>query len=366
ITAFVVLGLLWAAWAELDEVTRGSGTVVPSSQVQVIQSLEGGIVAELAVREGDIVEKDAILVRIDDTRFSASFDEEQSQVQALKVRIARLEAEASGASSFKVPEEIRQLRPELVASEQRTFELRKHEVDQSVAALKRTLELAKRELAITEPLAKQAIVSEIDRLHAQRDVNDLKAKIDERINAFRSLTSRELTEQRAKLAGLEEAIRTAEDRVTRAVIRSKIRGVVKQVQINTIGGVVKPGDTIMEIVPLDDTLLVRAQLRPSDIAFVRPGQPATVKITAYDYAIYGGLDGKVEYISADTIANEKDERFFLIDIRTDRSYFGTAEHPLPVIPGMTAEVDILTGRKTVLAYLMKPIDRARQRALRER
>ena len=249
------------------------------------------------------------------------------------------------------------------------------------------MQLANEQLDISKPLAVQRIVPKTEMLQLERQVNDLQGQLDqaklnvpraeaaleeahERIastySTFRADALKDLNDRRAELAGLKEAVAAGQDRVRRTEVRSPVRGTIKQINVNTIGGVIQPGQNLMEIVPLDDTLLIEARVRPADIAFIHPGQQATVKITAYDYSIYGGLDGKVEDISADTITNDKGESFYRVRVRTDRNHLGTDKKPLAIIPGMTAQIDVLTGHKTVLDYILKPILKARDEALKER
>jgi len=407
IIAFFVTFFGWASWATLEEVTRGEGRVIPSRQTQVVQNLEGGIVAEILVREGEIVETGQPLMRIDNIRAASDFRERRSRYFALEAALARLEAEVQG-NEPAFSEEVRVAAPELVSSEQRLFESRQQTLASEIEILRRqkeqreqelrelrsrerqyteSLRLARQELAIVAPLAERRVVSQSELLQLQRQVNDLDGQLeqtrqsiprvetaireaDERIGSaqsnFRSEAHREMTNVRAERAGLTEVIAAGEDRVRRTEVRSPVRGTVKELKFNTIGGVIQPGDPIIEITPLDDTLLVEARVRPADIAFLRPDLPAMVKITAYDFSIFGGLEGRVEQISADTITDERGESFYRVRVRTDETSLGTADNPLEIIPGMTAQIDVITGEKTVLDYLMKPILKARNEALRER
>jgi len=397
----------WASWAKLDEVTRGQGRIIPSSQIQVVQNLEGGIVAENLVREGEIVERGQVLVRIENVRAASSLRESRKRELALLGQLARLRAEVEETAIRFPPEvleeardvtqnerdlynarqdalrsEIEILRSQAEQREQELVELRTR-LDQ----LERSLAFAEEELDITEPLAATHVVSKVQLLRLQRQVSDLQGelattrlavprvesalreanrRIEERHLSFRAEAQRELTTVQAEAAALEETIAAATDLVNRTEVRSPVRGTIKQLYVNTVGGVVQPGQDLIEIVPLEDSLLVEAKVRPADIAFLHPGQPAVVKVTAYDFAIYGGLDGVVEDISADTIVDERGESFYRIRVRTTDNALYRAGEPLPIIPGMTAQIDILTGDKTVLQYLMKPILRARQQALRER
>jgi len=407
VASFLVVALLWAHWATLDEVTKGDGRVIPSSHLQVVQSLDGGVVQEILVEEGDIVEKDSVLLRIDDTRYASTYRENWLKYLELKVRVARLQAEAQGAP-FTAPEDVIEEQPDLAASERAICESRKkefasseeilrqqveqrqqelNELENRVGQLTRSHQLAARELNITKPLVDQGVMSQVELLRLQREVNDLKGqqdsaqlnieraksalaeaarKVEEYRQAYRGETLAELNERQGELSRAEQAVRGFQDRVTRTTVRSPVKGIVKRLRVTTIGGVIQPGEGIVEIVPLEDTLLVEARVRPQDIAFLHPGQKAMVKFTAYDFSIYGGLSATLEHISADTIADEQGESFYLIRVRTDQSSLESAGKPLPIIPGMTATVDILTGHKTVLDYLLKPILKARQEALRER
>jgi len=363
---FFVAMLVWAALAKLDEVVVGTGRVVPSSQVQVIQNLEGGILAELSVEEGRVVDKDQVLVRIDDTRFTSSYRESQVKRLSLLASIARLSAEARGGQpSF--PGEVAREAPRLVKRETELFVSHRRALDETVAGLTRSRDLARRELEMSEPLVARGAISEVEILRLRRQVNELQTNIDDRRNRFRMDAGDELAKLSAELATMDEAAVAMEDRVKRTLVRSPVRGVVKKLNFTTIGGVIQPGASILEIVPLEDNLLLEAQVRPDDIAFIHPGQAATVKITTYDYSIYGGLAGTVERVSADSLADEKKGvSYYKVLVRTQSA---TLEHHgklLPIIPGMTASVDILTGKKTVLDYLLKPVLKARERALRER
>jgi membrane fusion protein, adhesin transport system len=407
IVAFFVVFFAWASWAELEEVTRGEGKVIPSSQVQVVQNLEGGIVAEIPVREGAIVERGEVLVRIDNVRAASELRESRQRYLALRGALGRLRAEVDDAPVAFAPEVMAEA-PDVAQSESALYRARQEalqselEVLRSQAAqreqeltelatrlgqLERSHALALQELAITEPLATNRVVSKVQLLRLQREVNDLAGgleatrlavprveaalreatrRIEERQLSFRAEAQRELNAVQAEAAALQEVITAEADMVSRTEVRSPVRGTVKQLFVNTVGGVIQPGADLVEIVPLEDNLLVEAKVRPADIAFLRPGQPAVVKVTAYDFAIYGGLDAVVEDISADTITDERGESFYRVRVRTHDSALHKAEEPLPIIPGMTTQVDILTGEKTVLDYLLKPILRAKERALRER
>jgi adhesin transport system membrane fusion protein len=407
IATFFVLFFAWASWATLDEVTRGDGRVIPSSRVQVMQNLEGGIVSAILVREGDIVEQGQVLLQIDNVRAASDLRENRKRHLALLGALARLRAEVTDTGIEFAPQVLADAR-EVARNERALFDARQQALEselailhsqadqreQELAELQRRLaqldsshKLALEELKITEPLAARRIVPQIDLLRLKREVNDLAGelettrlgierveeasdeadrRIEEKFLSFRAEAQRELTVVQAEAAALEEKIAADADRVKRTDVRSPVHGTIKQLHVNTVGGVIQPGEDLVEVVPLEDTLLVEAKVRPADIAFLRPGQPATVKVTAYDFSIYGGLDAVVEDISADTITDEDGERFYRIRVRTTESTLHKAGTPLPIIPGMTTEVDILTGEKTVMDYLLKPILKARHNALRER
>ncbi len=407
IVTFFGIFVVWAAWAELDEVTRGDGKVIPSRQIQVIQNLEGGILADLFVREGQIVDEGQVLLRIDNVRAESDYREKRARYLALMAAIARLQAEIED-TKLVFPAEVLAEAREVAEKELMLFASRQENLNKEVEILRsqvqqrehelkelesklgqyeRSLELAREELRLAEPAARRGDMSQSVFIKLQREVNDLRGaveatrasivrvraavreanqKVERAYSGFRSQAQEELTQKAAELAGIREIVLAGADRVRRTEVRAPLRGTIKQIKINTIGGVVQPGQDILEIVPLEDTLLLEVHIRPSDIAFLRPGLNATVKITAYDYSIYGNLKGVVEDISADTITNERGESFYRVRVRTHRNHLGTDDQPLVIMPGMTAEIDVLTGRKTVLQYLLKPLIKAKDRALRER
>ncbi len=367
VVAFTVLtGLLWAYFAEVDEVTVGLGKVIPSSQVQIIQNLEGGILAEMKVKEGDIVKQDQVLLRIDDTRHGSSYREGRSRYLALLAANLRLKAETEG-TRLTFPREIEQEAPDLVRYEANLYHSRINALETGLASLRQSLKLTNDELRIMEPLVAKGATSEVEVLRLKRQVNEIHGSIDDKRNKFRADALTELNKINADLESLKESNVANNDRVARTVVRAPLHGIVKKINVNTIGGVIQPGYDILEVVPIENNLLVEAQVKPSDIAFLKPGQPAMVKITAYDFSIYGGLTAAVEQISADTIVDEKkNESYYKIQVRTQSNFLGTPDNPLPIIPGMVASVEIMTGKKTVLDYLLKPFLKARENALRER
>ncbi|QBR84350.1 HlyD family type I secretion periplasmic adaptor subunit [Legionella israelensis] len=358
---FIAAALIWAYYAKLDEVTTGSGKVIPSSEIQVIQNLEGGIVEKIMVSEGDIVKKGQTLMQIDNTLFMATYNEALKKMTALELEIIRLNALMQN-KPLSIPQKYIKSSPNLVQVAEALDKSKKQELEQ----MNKALALAERELKLTRPLVSRGAVSEVEVLRLERTINELKGKISE----FKSKALERLNQARSELLALKEAHMADKDRVTRTTVRSPVKGIINRIKINTIGGVIKPGMDIIEIVPLEDTLLIEAKIRPGDIGFIHPGQKAMVKISAYDFSIYGGLEGKVEQISADTIteekSNNKEESFYVIRVRTEKNHLGTEKNPLPIIPGMLATVDILTGEKTVLEYILKPIIKAQKTALRER
>jgi adhesin transport system membrane fusion protein len=407
ILVFFLVATIWAWLAVIDEVTHADGKVIPSSRVQVIQNLEGGILKEILVAEGQLTSKGQVVIRIDDTGFSSSFGELQAKYDSLIGEIARLKAEASGAP-LKFSLKMRKKYPGIVKDQLALYQARKSELRSQVSILEQqlaqrkqekdellgklkqlqaSLKLAQEELGITQPLVKKSIVPKVELLQIKRQINDLEGKIsaaelalprvesaiseaqsrvDEKFRHFKSVSAEELSKRNMEFASVKEAILGAKDKVSRTEIRSPVRGLVKSIKKSTIGGVIKPGEDMMEIVPLDDTLLVEARVRPADIAFLHPNQKARVKFTAYDFSIYGGLSGKLEQIGVDTELDENNNAYYKVMVRTEKNYLAKGDKRLPIIPGMVATVDIITGEKTVLDYILKPIIKAKQLALTER
>jgi membrane fusion protein, adhesin transport system len=364
--ALGISALWWASASHLEEITRGNGRIIPTSREQLVQSLEGGIVAEILVKEGQVVEKGQALVRIDATKAQSAFAEGRTKALALKAAAARLRAEARG-TTLEFPAEVMR-DAELLRNERSTFAAKKTALDESVATLKGSRDLLKKELAITEPMVDKGLVAEVEVLRLRRQVNELELQSQERVNKYRADAAAELAKVESELGQTSDALTARADQVKRTVIGASVRGTVKNIKINTVGGVVQPGQDIMEIVPLEDKLLVEAKIRPHEVAFLRPGLPATVKISAYDYAIYGGLQGHIELISPDTLREERkteDDTYYRVLVRTDASTLSSGGKELPIMAGMTATVEIKTGEKTVLDYLLKPILKVRE-ALRER
>src|ERR1700716_1094032 len=361
--ALLLSFLVWAHFAVLDEVKRGNGRVVPSRQTQVVQTLEGGIVGDILVQEGAIVQQGQSLMRIDDTKFASEFGEIRERRAAMAARVARLEAEARGRSEVTFPDQLDQVVPASVATESSVFKMRAQKVaqdvdvlNQQVTRLSGTLEMLRLDRQATEMRGQLA---------------EAQSKIANTLASFRSQADEDLAKSKGDLAVLDENIKSAQDRVRRTDLRAPVHGIVNKLNVTTVGAVVQPGANLMDIVPLDDSLLVEGRIRPQDIAFIRPNQDAVVKISAYDSSVYGSLKGKVERISADTIVDDKAEKserqetFYRVMVRTDKNHLGTAKNSLPIIPGMVTTVEILTGEKSVLDYLLKPARTLRDDALRE-
>jgi adhesin transport system membrane fusion protein len=405
--AFFVFLVLWANFAVIDEVTKGDGKAIPSSKLQKIQNLEGGIVAQLFVHEGQIVESGDPLLRLDATRFNSNVGETEADRLAMMMRVERLSAEVDDRP-LNITDDVRKAAPSQASNEKSLYDSRRQQLHDEVGGLqeqliqkqqelrefgskqsqyKHSLDLLRQEIGMSEPLVAQGAVSPVEVLRLKRSevevrgqmdattlaipraesaIKEVARKIDETRGKFRSEALTQLNEARTDLSKAQATGKALEDRVSRTLVTSPVRGIVKQLFVNTIGGVIQPGSDLVEIVPLDDTLLVEAKIRPQDIAFLHPGQEAMVKFTAYDFTIYGGLKAKLERIGADTITDDDGNTFYVIQLRTDRSHLGTDDHPLLIIPGMVASVDIITGKKTILSYLLKPILRARAEAMHER
>lgn len=384
--AMFICGVTWAGLAVLDEVKRGNGRVVPSQQMQVIQSLEGGLVESIMITEGQIVDRGQPLIRIDDTTFSAQLGEIRERRDALAARVSRLQAESNGSG---LPEFARDKSRALGRAEEAelsVFEARARKLNQEIGVLNQqevrlteNLKLLSREVDLTRKLFSQRVVPEIEMLRLERQASEVRgqlAEVQARITTaratFRTQADEDLAKAQGDLAVLDENIRSAQDRVRRTELKSPVRGIINKINVTTIGGVVQPGVSLVEIVPLDDTLLVEGRIRPQDIAFIHPDQAAVVKITAYDSSVYGSLKGKVERISADTIIDEKGDKtdrgetYYRVMVRTEKNHLGTASQPLPIIPGMVGTVEIITGSKSVLSYIAKPIRVLHDEALRER
>jgi adhesin transport system membrane fusion protein len=401
----LVAALLWASLARIDEVARGEGKVVPSFQNQHIQSLDGGIVEQILVREGDKVEKDQLLLRIDSTRAQSSLQENQSMHLALSAKAARLKALSSGAA-LAMPPEVERLAPEAARHETLLYTSRKQELDANVSIARQQMaqrsqelneararreqavqgyDLASKELAMTAPMKASGAVSDVDVMRLEREVArtrgereisgaqivKLQAAIAEALRkiqevelSFRNAASNELSETMARIEGLSAGSVALQDKVRLTEVRAPAAGEIKRLFLNTVGSVVQPGRDIIEMVPAEDTLLLEARISPRDIAFLHPGQSAKLRFTAYDYTIYGAMEGELQDIGVDTVTDEKGQSYYLVKVRTRGTTLG--DRQVRIIPGMVAQVDIMTGKKSVMSYLLKPVLRAKAEALSER
>lgn len=411
VAGFLTAATVWSAWAQIDELARAEGKVIPSSKMQIIQSAEAGVLTEILVRSGEQVKKGQQLLRLDDTNTSSSAGEVQAKVSALQAQVARLRLEHSGDlnAGYTCPPEVAASVPAVCENEANLLTARKQTLDQGKQVLlarveqrqrelNQTLseqrrltdsyELTSQQLKLLEPLAKKNLVSQTDYIRSQRDASDAKGQLEEIVQSiarleaalsearlqveqadlqFRQEALTDLTTRLAELSGAEEALRGATDRVSRTDIRSPVDGIVNNLAVNTIGGFVSPGEHLIDIVPLEDTLLIEARLKPSDVAFVLPGQPVDIKFSAYDFSIFGGLRGEVQGVSPDSITDpDNRETYYRVLIKTGEARLAYNGQQLPILPGMIATVEIITGKKTILQYLLKPINKARDEALRER
>lgn len=404
--ALVFTAIAWMNWAEIDVVVRGNGKVVPSRQVQVVQSLEGGVVSDILVQEGDLVKAGQAMLKLSDVAFSSSFEENRLLYSELQARSIRLEAEANG-SDFNASMIREEIDPTVLESEKSLFEsnrqqlsetlsifgeqIRQHEsaleeAQSKVRRLKKSLALLKQEIEIKKPLAENRIISEIEYLQLQQReaeaegeldiasisiprlrsaIEEAKGKLEQSRLDFRNKAKLELNETLAELSRVAETQTALEDRVTRTTLRSPVDGVVKRLHANTIGGVVSPGNKVLEVVPLGDSLLVEVQIKPADIASIDVGQKTRLKFSAYDFAIHGGVAGEVVFVSADTITNDEGESYYIVRVLPEQIYLDETNKRMEIKVGMTSEADIITSKKTILEYLLKPINRGLQKALTE-
>ncbi len=403
----VVFFLLWAGLSPIDEIVRGEGKVIPGGENQMIQHLEGGMLSAILVKEGQRVKADDVLLRVDNLKSSSTYESSQYKSAELRARLVRLRAEANGGAfsptaddMAKIPMQIMQERSLYTSNLERLRsqisglndqlaqkQNEKLEAQGRISEQKHALSLIKEEVAISEPMVAQGIKPRVEFLKLQRELSDVSEKYNAlvasipRLNAAMNEISSKIRETRSeyttkaqldlnqaeteyKRVGAESS--ELADQVTRTVIKSPINGIVQKLYVNTVGGVIKPGDNLIEIVPTEGGLLAEAKVKPADIAFIYPGQDAIVKVTAYDFAIYGSLHGKVVTISPDTVTDKNDNVYYVVKIQTDKKYLGTKEKPLKIIPGMMINVDIVTGQKTILQYILKPILKARQYTFTER
>jgi adhesin transport system membrane fusion protein len=374
ILVLLVVLVAWASLSTIEEVSVGDGKVISSSKNKIIQSLDGGIVKQIFVKEGEQVKQGQILLILDNTRYKSDYEAALEKYYALLAMNARLVAETQHKDKIDFPKEIQDL-PDLKMREQKLFDSRREGLTSKVANLQKSLDLSNNEVTILGPLVLKGFAPKLDLIRAERNVNDIKGKIKDEQDKFIEDALQALATHKAEMEETSKTLASLQDKMRNTVIRSPVKGIVKKINVNTIGGVITPGMDILEIVPLDESLLIEARIRPLDIAFIHPGQKATVKITAYDYTIYGSLKGHVESVSADSIEDERAKSteganapsiYYRVDIRVAHPYLGSEKHKLPILPGMQASVHILTGEKTVLKYLLKPLIKAKEEALRER
>lgn len=407
IAGLALFAILWAGISQVEQITHGQGRVVPTSEIQVVQSLEGGILSEVLVAEGDMVKKGQVLMRLSDVQSSSKEQGTEARLLSLRAKRARLQAETKGIA-FDMPEEIIEKAPQVAATEKALYESRQKELKSSYGILDDKIDRAtaglsesqaqvgrlsdsrkhlNEELNITREMVAKRAVSKLEQIRLERELSDISGQINaesqkvkglqaeleasrkERAtqdDRFRSQALEELGEVEADISGVEQELKSLGDRVDRTEIRSPVDGVINSIALKTIGGIVEPAMKLIEIVPADDKLKIVAQVKPDDIAFLRPGQDVKVKITAYDAQKYGSLNGKLVRIGANSVTDREGNAFFEIEVRTDKNYMGSADHPLPITPGMVAQTEVITGKRTILTYLLKPVLRARDKALTER
>lgn len=405
--ALVVILIGWMAFSNIDEMTHGDGQVVPSSEIQIVQSLEGGVLKELNVNEGDIVKKGQVLAKISDVVSASEERGASAQKESLLLKKTRLEAEANG-TSFVLPEDLAKKVPEIAQNEEQLYQSRQRElmngkailtdrinraqaqlseVAAKISRLSESKKLTQQELTITEKMVAQKAVPQLDAIRLSRELNEISGQINEAAeersglqselgaaqkeredteNKFKSQALGELNEVQTQLSQLTESLTAIGDRVDRSELRSPVEGIVNKIALKTIGGVVEPAMKLIEIVPTDDKLKIIARVPPSEVAFIHPGQEAKVKISAYDPQRYGALEGKLVRIGANSVKDSEGKMFFEIEVRTEQNHLGASDKPLPITPGMVAQVEIITGKRSILEYLMKPVLRAKDRALTER
>jgi membrane fusion protein, adhesin transport system len=393
IVGFVAAFALWAGFAQLDQVTRGTGRVIPSKQLQIVQNLEGGIVRDIAVVEGQSVKKGDVLLRMDSTQLGADFAKGQAGYNALVAKITRLQAEASfGAPSF--PSSLVQAAPDIVSAEMTLFSARQSELSANLSVAQSHLQqaevqaqaagqsarLAAQEVTMITPLVEKGIEPRIELIRAQgraqetasqtqaanSAVNQARSEVQAVRERHHSRAVEELAAAKGELSGQGGALPALQDRVTRTEVKAPISGTVNRVLVATVGGVVRPGEPLVEIVPKDDSLVVEAKIKPSDVAFLSPGQTAMVKITAFNFSTYGGLEGVLEYISPDAVKDDRSgETHYLVRVRTKSSVLQTKQGPRPITAGMIAEVDVMNGKRSVLDYILSPVKNVSNRALQE-
>lgn len=364
--AVIVFAIAWAYFAKVEEVTVGEGKVIASSELQVVEHLEGGIVKVIKVDEGDKVKAGQVLVVLDNTRFQAEHKETLAKIAVYDAEIARLKAEVSDSDQLEFTPEFKKNFPLLAAQAVETFKSDKSALDGSIGILEKSQKLMRRELGIIKPLVHQGVMSHIDMIRLERQLNEIDGQILEKKEKFKTDAGSQLNKIKSERSVLLERLTSSKDRMDRTYVKSPVDGVVHQTYVSTVGEVVQAGSKILDIVPSDDRLTIQAYIKPADIGFIYPGQKAVIKVSAYDFSIYGGLDAKVKNISADAITDQSGASFYEVKLETDKIDLGKNGKKLEIISGMTVTVNIITGKKTVMDYIMKPILKARNTALRER
>ena len=359
---------VWAYWAKLDQITRAPGAVIASSRTQIIQSQEGGTINDLLVKEGDTVEADQVLIKFERTRFETSYLEARAKAAGLMATVARLQAEVLG-TKLEFPSELNKY-PEFKKSQAMLFNKRQSAIKEDIASLQAMIKLVQQELEMTEPLLKSGDVSRTDILRLQRQLVEMKSQVTNKRNKYFQDAQAELGKAQEELAGVQQSLTQRKSQLDLTELRAPVRGVVKNVRITTLGGVIRPGEEVMQIVPLEDDLVIQAKVSPADIAFLKPGQDVAVKIDAYDYTVYGELSGKLTYISADTLSEDLrqgEQPYYRAQVRTlGRQFSGRPDEKLEIQPGMTATIEVKTGQRTVLQYLTKPVIKTLSQSLGER
>lgn len=407
VTALIAAFVIWSSLSEIEEITHGGGQVVPTQEIQVVQSLEGGILSELLVHEGDMVKKSQILLKVSDVAFASEERGTEARSLALKAKKARLEAEAKGVE-FVVPQEIVEKFPDIARNEEALHHSRQQELSNAKSILDNKInsaqaglaevrakinrlaesrKLLNQELVITKKMVEKKAVPKLEEIRLNRELSNISGQIREasekkngleaelrgarrerqdREDKFKSQVLGELNDVESQVSQIDESLTAIGDRVSRTEVRSPVDGIVNKIMLKTIGGVIEPAMKLVEVVPLDDELKIVAKVTPQEIAFIHPGQDVNIKISAYDPQRYGSLKGKLVRIGANSGADRKGNVFFEIEVRANQNYLGTKENPLPITPGMVAQTEIITGKRSILSYLMKPVLRARDKAFTER
>lgn len=359
-----IMFIVWAYMSEIDEITRGDGKVIPSSHVKVIQSLDGGVISKFYVKEGDLVQAGQILIKLDDTRFSSDYNQNYTQLISLIAEIARLKAQLKFSLDIDFPKELQDY-PDVKSGQTKLFITIMNSYRSEKESLENNVHLSEQELQIILPLVGQGLMSQLERIRLEKQLAESKSKLSNMMEAFQTKAESELQDKQNIKNALEEKLKGLADRITDTEIISPVAGYVHDFKFNTVGGVIKSGVDVLDIVPVEEQVIIESKINPRDRAFIKQDQPATIKFPAYDSSIYGSLDGKVISISHDTEKDEKNNEFYLVRLRTDKNYLED-NVKYKIIPGMAANVGILTGKKRILFYLLKPVTKIKEFALKER